>query len=128
LTLGIGGKDFNRKIKGTGGNRGRSEFFTRAHAGSLLLGKSSGSLVGHIDRASEVGPLKVGVRNVQHEPLKNKHEATSGMTGHNGFVNDLLERGSNLGCIIGQVKKETLQIFMGWYADGYSRLHRFREG
>jgi hypothetical protein len=46
LALGIGGKDFNGEIKGGGSNRGRSEFFTRVHAGSYLLGDSSGSLVG----------------------------------------------------------------------------------
>jgi hypothetical protein len=67
--------------------------------------------VGHINRASEVGPLEVGVRNVQHEPLKNEHEATNVMIGDNGFVNDLLEHGSNLGFIIGQVKEEIFQIF-----------------
>jgi hypothetical protein len=109
--LGIGGKDFNGEIKGAGGNRGRIEFFTRVHAGSYLLGDSSGSLVGHINRASEVGLLKVGVRNVQHEPLKNEHEARNVMIGHNIFVNNLLKHGSNLAFIIGQVKEEILQIF-----------------
>jgi hypothetical protein len=128
LTLDIDGEDFNGKLECAGGNRGRSECFTRGHAGRYLLGESSGSLVGDINRASEVGPLKIGVRNVQHEPLKNEHEAMNVMMGDNGFVKDLLEHGPNLGFIIGQIEEDILQIFKGWYTGGDSCFHRFREG
>jgi hypothetical protein len=114
LTLGIGGEDFNGKIECAGSNRGRSEFFTRGHASRYLLGESSCSLVGHINRASEVGPLKIGVCNVQHEPLKNKYDATNVMMGDNGLVKDVLEHGPNLGFIICQIKEDILQIFKGW--------------
>jgi hypothetical protein len=115
LTIGIGGEDFNGKIECAGGNRGRSEFFTRGHAGRYLLGESIGSLVGHINRASEVGPLKIGVRNIQHEPLTNKHEATNVMMGDNGFVKDVLEHGTKLGFIICQIGEDIVKIFKGWY-------------
>jgi hypothetical protein len=107
---------------------GAAIFFTRGHAGRYLPGESSGSLVGHINRASKVGPLKIGVRNVHHETLKNDHEATNFMIGDNGFVKDVLEHGPNLGFIIGQVKEEILQIFKGWYTNGDSRSRRFWEG
>jgi hypothetical protein len=49
------------------------------------------------------------------------------MMGDNGFVKDVLEHGPNLVFIIGQVKEDILQIFKGWYTDGDSRFHRFRE-
>jgi hypothetical protein len=114
LTLGIGGEDFNGKIECAVGNRGRSEFFTRGHAGRYLLGESSGSLVGHINRVSEVGPLKIGVHNIQHEPLKNKHDTTNVMMGDNGFVKDVLKNDPNLGLIICQIEEDILQIFKGW--------------
>jgi hypothetical protein len=115
LTLGIGGKDFNEKIECAGGNRGRSEFFTRGHTGRYLLGESSCSPVGRINRACEVGPLKIGVHNVQHEPLKNKHDATNVM-GNNGFIKDVLEHGPNLGLVIHQIQEDIFQIFEGWDA------------
>jgi hypothetical protein len=93
---------------------GEAIFFTRGHARRYLLDESSGSLVGHINRASDVGPLKIGVRNVQHEPLKNKHEATIVMMGDNGFVKDVLEHGLTPGFIICQIEEDMLQIFKGW--------------
>jgi hypothetical protein len=71
------------------------------------------SPVGNINGASEVGPLKIGVRNVQHEPLKNKHDA---MMGDNGFTKDVFEHDLNLGFIICQIEEDILQIFKGWGA------------
>jgi hypothetical protein len=116
LTFGIGGEDFSGKIERAGGNRGSSRFLTRGRLRGDLLGEASGSLVSHINSTCEIGPLKIGVRNVQHEPLKNKHDAANVVMSRNGFVNDVLEHGSNLGLIILQIKKDIFQIFHGRYA------------
>jgi hypothetical protein len=111
----IGGEDFSGKIERAGGNRGSSGFLTRGRLRGDLLGEASGLLVSHINRTCEIGPLEIGFRNVQHELLKNKHDAANFVTSHNGFVNGVLEHGSNLGFIIHQIKEDIFQIFQGRY-------------
>jgi hypothetical protein len=60
-----------------------------------------------------VDHLKIGVCNIQHEPLKNKHDAANAVLRDNRFVNDVLEHGSNLGFIIHQIEEDIFEIFQG---------------
>jgi hypothetical protein len=128
LMFGIGDEDFSGEIERAGRNRGSSGFLARGCLRGDLLGKASDSIVSHINRTCEIGLFKIGVRNVQHEPLKNKHDAANVVMIHNGFVKDVLKHGSNLGSAIRQIKEDIFQIFQGRYAFGNSCFHRFREG
>jgi hypothetical protein len=75
---------------------GRSRCCYGSWSGGGMSEKCSSLLVSHIHGSCESGPGKVGVENVHHEPVKDKHDAANIDVRHNGCVNDEPERGFNL--------------------------------
>jgi hypothetical protein len=65
-------------------------------SGGGMLKNCSSSLVSHIHGSCESVPGKVGVDNVHHEPVKEKHDVLNIDVRHNGCINDDPERGFNL--------------------------------
>jgi hypothetical protein len=56
----------------------------------------SSSLVSHIHGSCESGPENVGVNNVHHEPVTDKHNVANIYVRHDGCVNNDPKLGFNL--------------------------------